>query len=115
MRAFSVTEELYSVSLSQIARSGEVVIQTSPTDRTKPRIASRVLDLWASSADSSLGRAGFIVARRAIERIATQVPAAMSSVLVLSSPLLVSESQHTENEKQREDDVEDSNLEVHLN
>jgi len=99
MRAFSVTGESYSASLSQIVRRDEVVIQTSPTDRTKPRIASRVLDLCASSADCSLGRAGFIVARRAIERIATQVPAAMSSVLVFSSSEVECECQQTKNEK----------------
>jgi len=99
MRAFSITEEPYSASLSQIARRDEVVIQTSPTDRTKPRIAPRALDLWASSADCSLGRVGFIVARRAIERIPTQVPAAMSSVLVFSPSEVEGECQQTENEK----------------
>ena len=115
MRALSVIEESYSASLSQICWMDEVVIQTIPTDRTKPRIASRVLDLSASSADCSLGRAGFIEARKAIERTATQVPAAMSSVLVCLPSEVERECQQTENEKQREEDVEDSDLEVNFN
>jgi len=99
MRAFIVVEESYPASLSQIARRDEVVIQTRPTDLTKPRIAPRVLDLCASSADCSLGSAGFIDARRAIERIATQVPAAISSVLVCSPSEVESECQQAENEE----------------
>ncbi len=82
MIRFSVTEESKCFRLSHTSERGEEAIHPRPTLLTKLRIASRALDLSERALDSSLGRDGFTVASMAMERIATQVPAAISRLLV---------------------------------